>query len=65
MRMVVGPACVCENGNGKKPSRAFAQIKARAWLNEGARRRAIPLVAGGSVDHIRTISRKSHAWGNN
>ena len=22
MRMVVGPACACENGKGKKPSRA-------------------------------------------
>ena len=55
-----GPGVRLRNGKGKKPSRAFAQIKARACPNEEAR--AIPL-GGGSVDHIRTISRGSHAWG--
>ena len=31
MRMVVGPACACENGKGKKPSRtAQNELEMRA-----------------------------------
>ena len=59
MRMVVGPACACENGKGKKPSRAFSpRSKPARMLKEDGK--IEPSHWRRLIGHVRTISRGSH-----